>query len=285
MTSQHSFDLRPLPVVGGPSAPLAMAYARWLMAGGRSRSTVYLRLTYLRRLTRAYPNRDLLELNAGDLVGFLAREDWSPETRKSARAAVRGFYSWALDDERIMVDPSRRLATVPVPAGQPRPAPDDVVMAALGAAVGADRLMLLLAAYAGLRISEIARVHTDDLLGDVLRVTGKGGRVRHVPIHPVLHAELLMLPPGWAIPGGYGRHERSGDHITATNVGKRLKALLGGQQWTAHTLRHRFASKCYSAERDIRAVQVLLGHSKVETTQRYTAIPDGALRAAVLAVE
>jgi site-specific recombinase XerD len=51
--------------------------------------------------------------------------------------------------------------------------------------------------------------------------------------------------------------------------------------WTAHTLRHRFATVAYAGERDLLAVQVLLGHSKPETTRLYVLIPDASLRAAV----
>ena len=51
--------------------------------------------------------------------------------------------------------------------------------------------------------------------------------------------------------------------------------------WTTHTLRHRFASAAYAADRDIRAVQELLGHASVSTTQIYTAIPAEAARRAV----
>jgi len=50
-----------------------------------------------------------------------------------------------------------------------------------------------------------------------------------------------------------------------------------------HTLRHRYASRAYAGTRDLRAVQTLLGHSKPETTLRYTAIPDGGLQAAAAA--
>ena len=136
--------------------------------------------------------------------------------------------------------------------------------------------MILLAAYAGLRRAEVAAVHSRDIEGTSLRVVGKGGRVRVIPLHPALEEALNGLD-GYVFPG------RLQGHVSADNVGKTLSRLLG-PGWTAHTLRHRFASRAYAAERDIRAVQELLGHSKLETTQLYTAIPDGALRTAVLAV-
>lgn len=53
-------------------------------------------------------------------------------------------------------------------------------------------------------------------------------------------------------------------------------------EWTAHTLRHRFASTAYAGSRDIRTVQELLGHSSVATTQIYTAVPDGSIRATAM---
>src|SRR5664279_1974079 len=65
-------------------------YAAWQRASGVAPSTVSLWLRYLRRL-----DGDLLEATTSDLVAFLARDDWAPETRKSARAAIRSFYRWA----------------------------------------------------------------------------------------------------------------------------------------------------------------------------------------------
>lgn len=59
------------------------------------------------------------------------------------------------------------------------------------------------------------------------------------------------------------------------------RALPGG--WTAHTLRHRFATVAYAGTRDLLAVQDMLGHSKPETTRGYIEMPQDALRAAVLA--
>jgi integrase/recombinase XerC len=66
-------------------------------------------------------------------------------------------------------------------------------------------------------------------------------------------------------------------------VGKRVKAALGGT-WTTHSCRHRFATRAYAGTHDLRAVQLLLGHSKPETTARYVAVAHDDLLAAVLAV-
>jgi integrase len=90
------------------------------------------------------------------------------------------------------------MPSVRVPAGVPRPAPEQVVSAALAAAEHEprERLMLALAAFAGLRRAEIARVHTRDVTEEGLRVRGKGGTVRVIPIHPVLVELLRDRPPG-----------------------------------------------------------------------------------------
>lgn len=257
------------------ASPLLGCYLTHLQAGGVSGQTVYLRRHYLRRLADSYPDRDLAALTLDDLEAFLAHSGWAAETRKSARTAVRGFYRWAYETGRVSSDPSRLLPAVRVPPGRPRPAPDDVFYRAMATATPSERLMVMLGAYAGLRRAEIACVHSSDVLGDVLRVKGKGGKVRHVPLHPALAATLATRPPGWAFPS-------HGGHLTPGHVGVVLRRLLG-PGWTAHTLRHRFASLAFAAERDLLAVCSLLGHSKPETTMRYCAIPNGALRSAVLA--
>jgi integrase len=123
-------------------------------------------------------------------------------------------------------------------------------------------------------------VHTRDVVlypdGWTLRVRGKGEEVRDIPLPAELGDRLSGLPAGWVFPNGRG------GHLTAGHVGKLVsRALPGG--WTAHSLRHRFATRAYTAERDILAVRDLLGHANVRTTQIYTAVPDGARRAAVAA--
>ena len=87
---------------------------------------------------------------------------------------------------------------------------------------------------------------------------------------------LAAQAEGWVFPSPHG------GHLGADRVGKILARALGAG-YSAHTLRHRFASRAYTAQRDLRAVQELLGHSKPETTARYVAVPDDALAAAVAA--
>lgn len=274
------------------------AYSVYLVAGGRSAGTVKLRNYYLRRLEQHAAGRSPWSLTPADLVAFVGAPSWSPETRKSARASVVGFYRWALEAGRIAEDPSRQLVAVRVPPGAPRPVPAEVLRAAFArCTTDRERLLLLFAAYAGLRRAEIARVHPHDFTADGLLVRGKGGRRRIVPVHHELAAavrrELELRArgshgSGWRFaehvrvdaplfPGRYGTG------VSPDNVGRTLSRLLG-PGWSGHTLRHRFASSAYAAERDLRAVQELLGHSKPETTARYVQTPTRAKQAAVAAV-
>jgi integrase len=214
------------------------------------------------------------KVTTDQLVGVLSTPGWAAETRKSVRGAFRCFFRWGYQSGRLDDDPSEALPSVRVPTGVARPAPETVVAAGLGAD-DRTRFMVMLAAFAGLRACEIARVHSDDLTGDILRVTGKGGKTRELP---VVHAGLLARlqdVDGWAFPNGHG------SHLTPGHVTKLVSAVLP-EGWTAHTLRHRMATRAYAGSRDLLAVGALLGHARPETTQRYVRMPDDALRAAAL---
>ncbi len=247
----------------------------WLCASGCTALTVKIRSSYVRRLGRLYPDRSPWALTLDDLVAFLAYPGWAGDARNSARASVRALYRWGIRTGRLTEDPTMFLPSVHVPAGKPRPAPDLVFSQAMLRAGTRETAMLLLAAYAGLRRSEIAKVHSDDIIAGELRVLGKGNKVRIIPLHPQLAAVLADFPCGYVFPG------RINGHLSPDHVGELLTRLLG-PGWSAHTLRHRFATRSYAAQRDLRAVQELLGHSKPETTARYTAVPNDALRLAVL---
>ncbi|KMM45617.1 hypothetical protein CWIS_09770 [Cellulomonas sp. A375-1] len=249
-------------------------YVRHRRASGTSEGTIRLHRHYLRHLARYVA--EPYAATTPQLEDALSVRRWSPETRKSARAAVRAFYRWAHAAGHVAADPSASLPAVRVPAGAPRPTPEDVLARALALADRRGRLMLLLAARGGLRCSEVAQVHTRDLAGSVLYVHGKGGKTRRVP---VVDAELLYAiraADGWLFPG------RTGGHLAPCTVGDLLGELLP-DGWTGHTLRHRFASRAYAGTRDLGAVQDLLGHARPETTRRYVVVPDDHLVAAVAA--
>lgn len=209
------------------------------------------------------------------LLEFMGCPSWQPETRKSARSTLRTFYRWAHGMGYISDDPSLQLPAVRVPPPVARPTPEHLVAQIVRRD---DRIgfMAQLAAYGGLRVAEIAQVHQRDLVGDVLVVTGKGRKVREVP---VVHRQLLRrleAVEGWAFPNGYGTH------LSPGHVCKLLSQELP-EHWTAHTLRHRMASVGYAATRDLLAVGKVLGHSRPETTQRYVKLPDDAVRSVMAA--
>jgi integrase len=239
-------------------------------AAGRSPGTIRLHRYRLHDLAAIF--RTPAMVTTDDLIAILSHDGWAPETRKSVRGSFRSFFRWAYQSGRLDHDPSDALPSVRVPQAVARPAPETVVHTGLRAESRV-RLMVMLAAYIGLRACEIAGVHSDHLVDDILRVTGKGGKTREIPI---VHAELLaelQAVTGWAFPNGRGSHLTPG-HVT------RLVSRALPVGWTAHTLRHRMATTAYAGSRDILAVGCLLGHSRPETTQRYVRMPDDALRAA-----
>jgi integrase/recombinase XerC len=252
----------------------------WMLAAGRPETTIGLRVYHVRRVLKDL-DTDPWSLSVEQLVKYLAGQRWAPETRRSYRASLRAFYAWAQATGRRADSPAHLLPSIEVPRGKPRPTPDKIYRTALRDADERARLMVALAAMCGLRRCEIARVRRDDVVPDLfghsLRVIGKGGHVRNVPLPDLLTRELLALPPGWVFPS----RAQAGGHLTPAHVGKIVSALMP-DGWTTHTLRHRCATVAYAAGgRDLRAVQQLLGHAKPETTARYTQVPDDAVRAAV----
>lgn len=256
-------------------------YLAYLIGAGSSRETIRLRRHYLSLLACRCPHVGPWGTTVDELTAVLATPGWAPETRKSARSSMRGFYRWGMDTGKTNVDPSRALPRTRVPLGAPRPTPHDVVTRALSAADDRARIMLLLALLAGLRRAEIARASREHMTredgGWSLRVVGKGGKVRVLPLHPLLAETMLEHEAGYLFPGN------DDGHLSPDRVGRIIAGLLGSG-WTAHTLRHRFSTEAYATHHDLFAVQALLGHARPETTARYTAVPDESLRAAVLSV-
>jgi integrase len=257
------------------------AYMRWLGASKQPPTTQKLRSYHLRRFaveTGLCPG----DVREDDLLEWLQRPGWSKATARSYRTTFRSFFRWAVRAELIDHDPSADLPVISVAPGVPRPAPEEAVEHGITKARDdRTRLMVRLAAEAGLRCREIALVKVEDVGRDVdgyyLRVHGKGDKERVVPLSDVLAGRILEHRHGYVFPG------QIDGHLSAAYVSKLVSRALP-EGVTAHPLRHRFASVAYvGTDGDIRAVQELLGHASVATTQIYTKVPDGAKRRGVLA--
>ncbi|SDU50334.1 tyrosine-type recombinase/integrase [Gordonia westfalica] len=250
-------------------------YESELIAGNLTAQTRALRVYHLRRFAADHPLSPLGTITRTDLIAWLAAHDWSAETRRSYRASLRRFFAWAHACGRVAVDPAATLPAIRPPRALPRPTPDVVLAAGLAGADERVRLMLELIDACGLRRGEVCRIHSRDVVPDLvgysLRIQGKGGNVRIVPV-PARLARQIIDAAGWVFPGAIE------GHLSPRRVGELVaEALPDG--WTAHTLRHRFATRAYSVSHDLRAVQELLGHAKPETTAIYTMIQPDRLRA------
>ncbi len=249
-------------------------YADHLRDIGRPRSTIYLRTWQLRRFDEQHAGM-IRAATTPDLMAYLNRGAWSPATRYSLRATFRDFYRYLVAAHTIRTSPAEALPPIYIRHVNLPAAPD----AAISAAVCDERtrLMIDLGARQGLRRCEIAAVHTRDLRSDVdgwlLVVHGKGSRERTIPLHPDVAARIAAAPRGWLFPGRNG-------HLSASRVGVLISAALP-DGWSPHSLRRRFATRAYEGEHDLRAVQLLLGHSSLMTTQVYLDTGSASMRAAM----
>ncbi|WP_428339984.1 tyrosine-type recombinase/integrase [Mycobacterium sp.] len=266
---------RPFPTAW---AALVDDYLAAEAGAGRSTATIATRRGHLACLARGLRCTPAHVTTAGILAWF-GRQTWSIETRRSHRNTAASFFGWAHRAGHLPANPAADLPVMRAAAPAPRPAPDSAWFAAIAGADPRVRLMLRLAAEAGLRRAEIARVHRRDLTrgpaGAELLVHGKGAKLRVVPIGDGL-AVAIAGADGFLFPG-----DEDG-HLSPRWVGKLMAGALP-DHWTAHTLRHRFATRAYRGSRNLRAVQTLLGHSSVATTERYTAVDSDEIRAAAMA--
>ncbi len=210
--------------------------------------------------------------------------------RSLARAlsAVKSFYRWLGDREGF--DPSQVLA-IKGPSYKkrlPRPVAPDAARDMMSAVadrdeawIGARDLAVLALLYGcGLRISEaLSLTFAAHPLPDVLRVRGKGGKERMVPVIPVTRdavAAYVRLCPFELLPESPLFCGVRGGALSPRVVQKavaRARQSLGlPATATPHALRHSFATHLLSAGGDLRAIQELLGHASLSTTQAYTEV-------------
>lgn len=236
------------------------AWLRARAASGRSRATLKVQRICVARVAAQH---DLDTVTTDQIAAVLSAPDWKPETRRVNFIALRSYFAWALTEGHRTDNPMGALSRPRVPRTVARPVPEDALEHALSNADQRTRLMILLAAHAGLRCAEIAAVHRSDLAGDLLTITGKGGKRRTIPVAGELLERLQDCPRGYLFPG-----RQAGTHLHPSQVGALVSRLLP-PGYTTHKLRHRYACRIYNATHDLLAVQELLGHESPVTTRRY----------------
>ena len=235
---------------------------------------------------------DLAALDAKAVRGFMAaRRRAGSQSRSLARtmSAMRTFFDWLEAREGVHNRAVRTVAMPKVPHSVPRPLTVEKAMAVTDGGATADldwvaardAAVLLLLYGSGLRISEALAltVREAPVSRDVLRVCGKGGKERLVPVLPVTQAALaryLKLCPYGLEPDDRLFVGAKGGPLSARIIQlavERLREVLGlPETATPHALRHSFATHLLSAGADLRQIQELLGHSSLSTTQVYTEV-------------
>ena len=267
---------------------------------GLSRNTVDGYRNDLTRLGEALAKaggRDLLTADAGSLSAHLRdlqRQGLSPRSISRALSALRGFYAHLVATGERADDPAVNL----LPPKQWRPLPkvltEDEVEALLAAPDVAtplglrDRAMMELLYATGLRVSELVGLQLPQLRLDVgfLVAFGKGSKERIVPVGEQaehwVQRYLREVRPELA----QGRHQAvfvnfRGEGMTRMGFWKILKGhgrSVGIRTLSPHVLRHSFATHLLEHGADLRAVQTMLGHSDISTTQIYTHIHQQRLK-------
>jgi integrase/recombinase XerC len=235
---------------------------------------------------------DLAGATLADFRAWLARratDGAAASSRTRAVSALRSFFRW-LDRQGVLHNPALGQLTTPkLPRAIPKPLAVDDAASLLEAAetfveepwIGLrDRALFTLLYGGGLRISEALGLDRSVLpLGAALTVLGKGRKQRMVPVLPAvadaigLYVQACPYKPAKDAPLFLGAKGKRLDPAVAQRAMRSLRLLLQlPDSATPHALRHSFATHLLGNGGDLRAIQELLGHASLSTTQRYTEI-------------
>jgi integrase/recombinase XerC len=225
--------------------------------------------------------------------GFLSQlyeEGLSKTSVARALAAVRSLYRWLAREGVVEQNPAKLVATPKLPKKLPRVptieemnAVIDGEMPEIAAFPERDRLMFELLYGCGIRNSELTGINLDDirLSAEAILIRGKGKKERYVPFgESVKSALAAYLPERQKVFGTKGGNSaallinRRGGRLTTRSVGRIVKKIAVAKGLSPdvhpHTLRHAFGTHMLEEGADLRAIQELLGHERLATTQRYT---------------
>ncbi|WP_018141091.1 tyrosine recombinase XerC [Thioalkalivibrio sp. ALJ7] len=280
---------RPDKAADAPDADIAAFLAHLRDIRGHSPHTVQ---AYQRDLTqlRVLHNGPWDALKAADMrriAGQLARQGRHPRSIQRFLSAVRGFFAYQVEQRRMPANPAAGMRGPRAGRALPRDLDVDQTQQALAPPEGLDptlaardQAMLELLYSSGLRLSELTGLDLIDLDLDagLVRVLGKGRRERSVPVGRVARDALrawLKRRGEWAAADERAvfvsrRGQRIGNRAVQRRVAEAGRRAGLDVHLHPHRLRHAFASHLLESSGDLRAIQELLGHANLETTQIYT---------------
>ena len=291
---------------GKNSKDIVGRYRRYLkLEKGYSANTLDAYLRDVDKLLRylAIEQVDVLDVKLEDLEHFAAFiSDLGIGPRSLARilSGVRQFYRFLVVDGYLEIDPTELLESPKQPDHLPEvlsTAEVDLLEQAIDLTKlegHRNRAIIEVLFSCGLRVSELTNLKLSNLYVDeqYIRVMGKGSKERLVPISPRALDELnywfadrneMKIKPGEE---DYVFLNRRGHHLTRTMILIMIKryALEAGIKKTIspHTLRHSFATSLLEGGADLRAIQAMLGHESIGTTEIYTHIDTSTLRQEIL---
>ena len=209
-------------------------------------------------------------------------------------SALRSFYRFCGRTGRVDIDELAWLRAPRPPKSVPKPVSEEDARALLAAifrrrgddwAKQRDFALLMMLYGSGLRISEALELTRRDVpLGDWLRITGKGGKIREVPVLPAIAEAVAAYVGACPFDGGpdaplfvSARGNAFGARAAQRLVESLRLELSLPAHVTPHALRHAFATHLLGNGADLRAIQELLGHASLSTTQRYTNVDEAHL--------
>jgi integrase/recombinase XerC len=238
-------------------------------------------------------SRTLREIDHITIRGFLSRlyeKGLSKTSVARSLAAVRSLYAWLAQEGVVEQNPAALVSTPRLPKKLPRvPTMEEMnsvldgQMPEVAGFPERDRLMLELLYGCGIRNSELVGINVDDIRAstEAVLIRGKGKKERYVPFGDAVKSALASYLPARQMVLSESRGStpallvnRRGGRLTTRSVGRIIKKIAVAKGLSPdvhpHTLRHAFGTHMLEEGADLRAIQELLGHERLSTTQRYT---------------
>ncbi len=273
------------------------AVDQFLRSLGERNASPHTRKAYGRDLARfsqyvgARNWRDIDHLTVRSFLSHLYETGLSKTSVARSLAVVRSLYRWLAQEEIVDQNPAALVSTPKLPKKLPRvPTMEEMShlldgeMPEIAAFPERDRVLFELLYGCGIRNSELIGINLDDirLRDEVILIRGKGKKQRYVPFGDsvkIALARYLPLRQQLLAVRGKSSHallinRRDGGRLTTRSVGRIIKRLAVAKglppDLHPHTLRHAFGTHLLEQGADLRAIQEMLGHERLSTTQRYT---------------